>query len=223
MSQRRGTGFKIFSAAASNQLGSSVSSAGDVNGDGLADLIVGETGNYNAYVIYGKTSNATVDINTANALTVASTGFRIMGSGTASNAQTGKMVSSAGDVNGDGFADLLVGPQVPSTGFAMVVYGSASGTTVDGGSGTIASSAGFKITGSTDGTFAYSGATAGDINGDGLSDLILGSYGSTLPGYSLLLGGTQWISAAVSGAMDSGQAGGVVASKTGVATERIDV
>jgi methionine-rich copper-binding protein CopC len=186
-----GSGFKIVTAQGANSFGLSVSGAGDVNGDGLADVMVGDKVNNSVYVVYGNTTGATVNINSTGGI-AASNGFRIA----ATSGSFGYSVSGVGDVNGDGLADVLVGP-VQNVGYAYVVYGNASGTTVNISSdGSINASNGFKVTGSSTGYFAYSLSGAGDINGDGLSDLIMGSLGN---GYSLVLGGTQWVTSAVTG------------------------
>src|SRR5204862_288757 len=106
-------GFIIQGAAASDLAGSSVSSAGDVNGGGFADLIVGAQGGDDggdrageAYVVFGKAagfgtldgaSRQVIDLTTLDA----TDGFIIQGAATINRA--GRSVSSAGDVNGDGF------------------------------------------------------------------------------------------------------------------------
>ena len=105
-------GFRIAGVAVNDYAGWSVSRAGDVNGDGIADLIVGATGadaNGNnsgaAYVVFGRASGgfpSNLDLLALNG----STGFRIAGA--ANGDQAGYSVSSAGDVNGDGIDDLIV-------------------------------------------------------------------------------------------------------------------
>jgi hypothetical protein len=89
-------------AAADDQFGVSVSGAGDVNGDGYADVIVGAPGNAaagsaagGAYIFYGGPSAGAV------------AGLTLTGE--AANDNFGFSVSGAGDVNGDGYADVIVG------------------------------------------------------------------------------------------------------------------
>ena len=90
--------------------GHSVKEAGDVNGDGFADVIIGapNANNYAgiSYVIYGGTSLSTIDLSNLNP----TQGFSI--SSSEINANNGNSVSGAGDVNGDGYDDIIVGPQI---------------------------------------------------------------------------------------------------------------
>ena len=183
-------GFRIDGIDAGDLLGRSVSGAGDVNGDGLADLIVGAYGADpggdpaagESYVVFGKADSRAVDL--AN---LGSGGFRIDGIDPIDCA--GFSVSGAGDVNGDGLADLIVGadragPFGPSfEGESYVVFGKASSTPVDLenlGSG------GFRIDGSDPGDRSgISVSGAGDVNGDGLADLIVGALGADPSGDSL--------------------------------------
>jgi hypothetical protein len=177
-------GFIIQGDAAIDQAGQSVSSAGDVNGDGIDDLIVGAIGGDDggsnageAYVIYGVagTTRGTVDLTGL----AASDGFIIQGDEAID--QAGYSVSSAGDVNGDGFDDLIVGAPNgddggSSAGEAYVIYGMAgtSRTTVDLTG--LAASDGFVIQGDVAGDQAgRSVSSAGDVNGDGIDDLIVGA------------------------------------------------
>ena len=113
-------GFFIKGDYLSDFLGGSVSSAGDINGDGFDDLIVGaplgDDAGYNAgeaYVIFGRTSGfgTTVGDDERQVIDLtglsAAEGFIIQGHRIGDNA--GRSVSSAGDINGDGFDDLMVG------------------------------------------------------------------------------------------------------------------
>ena len=118
-----------------DQAGRSVSSAGDVNGDGFDDLIVGapygdDGGNRagEAYVLYGGSGLGDIDLSSLTA----DQGFIVQGDAVIDRA--GTSVSSAGDVNGDGFDDLIVGapnadPNNQSrAGASYVIYGGATGT-----------------------------------------------------------------------------------------------
>ena len=177
-------GFKIIGEASGDKAGYSVSNAGDVNGDGFDDLIVGayrsDTGGVDAgaaYVVFGAASGITsVDL---DAIALGTGGFKILAEMT--NDNVGNSVSAAGDVNGDGFADVIVGarlqPGGANIGAAYVMFGAASGITevdlVDVANGT----GGFKITGEALGDIAGGSVdSAGDVNGDGFDDLIVGAF-----------------------------------------------
>ena len=105
-------GFMLSGIDASDYSGISVSTAGDVNGDNLADLIVGApfadpVGNSNAgesYVVFGRDTGTTVSL----ADVASGTGGFII-NGIDQGDLSGFTVSGAGDVNGDGLADLIVG------------------------------------------------------------------------------------------------------------------
>src|SRR6185503_10180876 len=105
-------GFKINGAAAGDYSGGSVSAAGDVNGDGFADLLIGaESADTNgtdsgaSYVVFGQAGGFTSPLELSTL--TPTTGFKI--NGEAASDYSGRSVSAAGDVNGDGFADLLIG------------------------------------------------------------------------------------------------------------------
>ncbi len=175
-------GFRLDGETANDQSGFSVSNAGDVNGDGFDDLIVGAldadpNGNYNAgssYVVFGKASgfSATMDLSSLDG----SNGFRLDGE-TASD-KSGYSVSTAGDVNGDGFDDLIVGARETS---AYVVFGQASGFSAAMDLSSLDDSNGFRLNGGNPGT---SVSTAGDVNGDGFDDLIVGASYADPNGFS---------------------------------------
>jgi Ca2+-binding RTX toxin-like protein len=181
------TGFQISGEAQYDGAGISVSSAGDVNGDGFDDLIVGANGadpngNPNsgaAYVVFGKAGVFDPNIN-LSALN-GTNGFRI--SGEVEWDQAGNSVSSAGDVNGDGFDDVIVGaqyadPNGSSSGAAYVVFGKAGGFSATIDLSTLNGTTGFQISGEAAFDYAgYSVSFAGDVNGDGIDDLIVGTAG----------------------------------------------
>ncbi|MGE0428994.1 MAG: FG-GAP-like repeat-containing protein, partial [Hydrogenophaga sp.] len=173
-------GFVINGQAAWNVSGASVSSAGDVNGDGLADLIVGAQLAGRSYVVFGKTSGMAVELSAVAAGGTA--GFVI--NGQSAGDRSGESVSSAGDVNGDGLADLIVGARFGTpamggdyAGRSYVVFGKADGTAIDLATIAAGTGGGFVINGqSAWDESGYSVSSAGDVNGDGLADLIVGAY-----------------------------------------------
>ena len=178
-------GFVIGGLDPAGFLGFSVSSGGDINGDGTSDLLVsapraGTNKNGVSYVIFGGSnvgSTGSVDL---------SSGFTI--NGIDAGEFSGHSISNLGDVNGDGKDDLLIGapnallPDFPpglNAGEAYVVFG---GTQAPGGSldlSTLDGSNGFLLTSSVAGNLAgFSVSSAGDINGDGIKDFAIGAPGS---------------------------------------------
>lgn len=173
-------GFVINSIAEGDFLGK-VSNAGDVNGDGFADVIIGAYGPYSgnnpagsAYVVFGKPGAFSDEFNLSQLN--GTNGFSIEGI-TAGNL-TGFSVSSAGDFNGDGFDDLLVG--APGTnngaGQSYIVFGKEDGFAAEINLGELDPNEGLALNGVAAGDFSsISVSAAGDINGDGLDDLMVGA------------------------------------------------
>lgn len=164
-------GWTSESDQASARFGSSVASAGDVNGDGFDDLLVG------AYLFdNGQSNEGQVQLFLGSASGPGATPAWTAESDQA-NAEMGNSVASAGDVNGDGYADIVVGAHKYTSGQtqegrAFVWYGSASGL---GDSGTPANADWSAEGDQASAAFGYSVATAGDVNGDGYSDVAIGA------------------------------------------------
>ncbi|MEI8257485.1 MAG: VCBS repeat-containing protein, partial [Deltaproteobacteria bacterium] len=137
-----------LSGAAGSSFGSSVASAGDVNGDGYPELIVGAPGNDSAFLFAGTATG----VAGSPLLTLAG----VRGSG------FGSSVAGAGDLNGDGFADVVIGAPASSTAF--VYLGSATG---------LASTAAVSMS-RPSGDFGHVVQGAGDVNADGYGDLVVG-------------------------------------------------
>ena len=187
-----GGGFKITGESQYDSAGSSISSAGDVNGDGFDDFIIGApfelvygSGSGAAYVIFG-TSSSVSAVNLDD-VALGTGGFKIAGEELSDRA--GYSVSSAGDVNGDGIADLLVGASLDdvggsNAGAGYVIFGTTSSVSAVNLDDVALGTGGFKITGEAAGDFTgISISSAGDVNGDGIDDLVIGAQGDAAGGY----------------------------------------
>ena len=193
-------GFRINGESASDRSGFSVSSAGDINGDGYDDIIIGaryagpngdESGA--SYVVFGNDDDAFAATMNLSELD-GSDGFRI--NGESARDGSGYSVSSAGDFNGDGYDDVIIGaryadPNGHASGSTYVVFGKESGfsrvielSELDGGDG-------FRIDGENTGDQSgRSVSSAGDVNGDGYDDIIIGAPRTDgVAGYSYVIYG----------------------------------
>jgi len=135
-------------------LGWSVAPAGDVDGDGRPDFIIGSSGVISLPGRVGVYSGATGDL-----IYEKETPFTYFG-------YFGYSVASAGDVNGDGRADFIVGD--PANNGSAYVYSGANGSLL------------FQKSGAPLDGFGFSVASVGDVNGDGRSDFIIGAPHSPL-------------------------------------------
>ena len=158
-----------------DRFGFSVSSAGDFNGDGIDDVIVGAWADDNnslntsgsAFIFFGgitgtKRADADADV---------------IIDGQSQNDKFGYSVSSAGDFNGDGKGDVIVGAfaddnnSLGASGSAFIFFGGITGTKrADADADVILNGQ------SGSDQFGVSVASAGDFNGDGKDDVIVGAY-----------------------------------------------
>lgn len=195
-------GFRISTLPGTSGLGSSLAGVGDVNGDGLADLLIGAPGDVDqpgrAYVVYGKASTSSVDVSS-----LGGRGFALAGPTGGRIYQAGMLVAGGGDVNGDGRPDLLIGAQwrtavrvqqlkasqcgdaitIPpphsARSVVYVVFGGARTGTVDLGA---LGSSGFTVSDSwkLEDVAGRWLANARDVNGDGLADVVIGTRAGAL-------------------------------------------
>lgn len=166
------SGFRIDGPGFMALAGFGLAAGGDMNADGLDDILVGAPWAGSSYLVYGKSSSEPVDLAEFHN-GKPTEGVRI--SHVAPDTANLFAVSSAGDMNGDGIPDIAIGlsPTDNSAGIVYVVYGALSPGLVDTrGLG----KRGFTITGarSRDETGLALDA-AGDVNADGVDDLIIGA------------------------------------------------
>lgn len=179
-------GFRMKGALPGEAVGYAVSGGGDVNGDGLEDLLIGAPDPYRggvggAYVVFGK---STTDQVVLCSRCLEGEGFKIRGPFPHEDtlgATAGASLDDVGDVNDDGLADFILSADMADnngrlrSGSLYVVYGKRGSRMVD--LTTLGARRGFRI----DGARAYHGlgdaAGVGDINGDGIPDVMGGASG----------------------------------------------
>ncbi|CAN5627403.1 hypothetical protein BH10ACT1_BH10ACT1_19620 [soil metagenome] len=178
-------GFSVVGGPTSGNVGFSMAPVGDLDEDGLDDFAVAEVGadtlgrtnNGRVWVVAGQDDVADVD------LLAPATGQLLLTVDGAINEERLGNIASVGDVNGDGTDDFLLGAYTSTPwgsgiavpGAAYVVFGGATGTIDTADLGT----KGFTIVGPTRqrDRLGISVSGAGDLNGDGLADLLIGADG----------------------------------------------
>ena len=211
------SGFLVFNSSAPladgtqnfDGLGFDVAGLGDINGDGIGDFVIAslspddqalanDEDNDFAYVVFGTNDGLDIDVNLID--DGGAGGFRITGNNNGSSVvgngrddRLGNVVSSAGDVNGDGFNDIAISAigtdfdqsaSYGNEGAVFILFGGTDISDVDAESildGTInsASDRGYFIEGDPQLSQGSNGlglasdiASIGDVNGDGLDDLL---------------------------------------------------
>lgn len=155
------TASRVLTGPGSSNFGWSVAGAGDMNGDGWADLVVGApgttSGNGAAHLFLSDGTPTLVPLSATSSL-----------GGTATEGM-GRAVGSAGDVNGDGFADIIIGsPNYSSNTGRARVYRGSSAPLLD------AAHLYKTFTGGVPSAkYGAAVCTAGDVNGDGISDVLI--------------------------------------------------
>jgi glycosylphosphatidylinositol phospholipase D len=179
-------GFALNGIVERDNSGLSVSGAGDINGDGLDDMLIaapiaGPGGRVRAgqiYLVFGSDAGFPAELELSSL--DGSNGFALNGIAEMDNA---RWVSGAGDVNGDGFDDLIIGAYVAdpggryNAGQSYVVYGSNAGFPAEFELSSLDGSNGFALNGIASGDAAgRSVSGAGDVNGDGMDDLLISAH-----------------------------------------------
>jgi hypothetical protein len=185
-------GLRIDGASAGDTSGYSLAFAGDINGDGLSDIIINASNanphgsiSGSSYVVFGTQTPFSATLGLADL--DGHNGFRLDGAAPGEHAYS---VTGAGDVNGDGYDDLLIGAAYANSGHgkSFLVFGHGGSFDAVSNLGELDGQQGLRLLGA-DNPLGYSGisvSAAGDIDGDGFADILIGAPdpGSSSPSVS---------------------------------------
>ena len=193
-------GFVVHGEAVGDvPLVNAVSVAGDFNGDGFDDLLIGAVQDEvtRSYLVFGHAADgqASFDLSTLDG----DNGFAMRGAGHVFRSSFAA-VSAAGDINGDGYDDLLIGAATAGgnvdfygAGQAYVVFGRATGFAAPVNLNTLDGDNGLHLDGfAREGQFGAAVSAAGDVNGDGYDDLVVGAP-ELASGSGLSRGGASYV------------------------------
>ncbi len=176
----------VITGVNDDHLGYSVSNAGDINGDGIGDIVMGSplsdpndrSNSGKTYIVFGQNNfQKTIDPSTLGS----TPGFVINGVGEGD--ESGHSVSNIGDINGDGIDDLVIGAPLSdingdNSGAAYIIFGSKAPNYFNNPIelSNLQTTQGFTITGGQSGDHAgWAVSSANDFNGDGTKDLLIGA------------------------------------------------